>query len=127
MFASRKCFSSNCLAPLARCGLQLLLALVCTMPLLASAFTPFVPTDIRVEGVQRTDPGTIFAQLPFKVGQKFDDALATESIRRLYAMGLFTDVRIETAGSVAVIRLPRLLPVRACASLSLRPPSIPCA
>ena len=103
MFARRKCFSSNCLAPLARCGRQLLLTLLCALPLMASAFTPFVASDIRVEGVQRTDAGTVFAQLPFKVGQKFDDALATESIRRLSAMGLFSDVRVETSGTVAVI------------------------
>ena len=79
MFARRKCSSSNCFAPLARRGRQLILALLCLMPLLASAFTPFVASDIRVEGVQRTDAGTVFSQLPFKVGQKFDDALATES------------------------------------------------
>jgi len=72
-------------------------------PALAHAFDPFVVRDIRVEGIQRTDVGTVFGYLPVKVGQKFSDAEATEAIRRLYGTGFFSDVRIETDNNVVVV------------------------
>ena len=34
----------------------------------ALAFEPFVIKDIRVEGLQRTEAGTVFNYLPVKVG-----------------------------------------------------------
>ena len=34
-----------------------------------SASRPFVVKDIRVEGLQRTEPGTVFSYLPVKVGE----------------------------------------------------------
>ena len=72
-------------------------------PLTASAFAPFVVSDIRIEGIQRTEAGTVFAQMPVKVGQQFTNELATEAVRRLYATGLFSDVRIETANRLVVV------------------------
>ena len=72
-------------------------------PLTASAFAPFVVSDIRIEGMQRSEPGTIFSQLPVKVGEQFTDELATEAVRRLYATGMFVDVRIETSNRVVVV------------------------
>ena len=35
------------------------------------AFDPFVIKDIRVEGIQRTEAGTIFSYLPVKVGERY--------------------------------------------------------
>lgn len=34
----------------------------------AWAAEPFEINDIRIEGLQRTDPGAVFAALPFRVG-----------------------------------------------------------
>ena len=82
---------------------NIVLALSCLIPLTANAFVPFIVSDIRVDGLQRTEPGTIFSQLPVKVGEKFTDELATESVRRLYATGLFNDVRIDTSNRVVVV------------------------
>ena len=42
----------------------------------ALAFEPFVVKDIRVEGVQRTEAGTVFSYLPVKVGDRIDDEKA---------------------------------------------------
>lgn len=70
---------------------------------LAHAFTPFVVQDIQVNGIQRVDPGAVFGFLPIKVGETFDDALASESIQRLYSSGYFNDVKIDTQGNVLVI------------------------
>jgi outer membrane protein insertion porin family len=39
----------------------------------ARVIEPFVLQDIRVEGLQRTDPGTVFAALPFRVGDTYSD------------------------------------------------------
>ena len=39
----------------------------------AHAVQPFVVKDIRVEGLQRTDPGTVFAALPFRIGDTYTD------------------------------------------------------
>ncbi|HOB93739.1 MAG TPA: outer membrane protein assembly factor BamA [Aquabacterium sp.] len=68
----------------------------------ARAIEPFVLEDIRVEGLQRTDPGTVFAALPFRVGDGYSDDKAAAALRALFATGLFSNVRIEVEGRVAV-------------------------
>ncbi len=73
------------------------------VPAIAHAFDPFVVRDIRVEGIQRTDAGTVFGYLPVKVGEKFTEEEATEAIRRLYGTGFFTDVQIQTDNNVVVV------------------------
>jgi outer membrane protein insertion porin family len=69
----------------------------------ALAVTPFVLKDIRVEGLQRTDPGTVFAALPFRIGDTYTDDKGSAALRALFATGLFKDVRIEIEGEVAII------------------------
>lgn len=63
----------------------------------------FVVRDIRVEGLQRTEAGTVFSYLPVKVGDTFTDRSATDSIKALFATGFFKDVRIEAEGDVLVV------------------------
>ena len=63
----------------------------------------FVIRDIRVEGAQRTDVGTVFGYLPLRVGDHFDAGKGTAAIRALYASGLFKDVRLEADGDVLVV------------------------
>ena len=74
---------------------------------LAPAFTeaaePFVVRDIRVEGVQRTEAGTIFSYLPIKVGDRVDDEKIAQAVKALYATGFFRDVRLEAQGDVLVV------------------------
>jgi outer membrane protein insertion porin family len=67
------------------------------------AFDPFVVKDIRVEGVQRTDAGTVFSYLPIKVGDRIDDEKASAAVKALYATGFFRDVRLEAEGGVLVV------------------------
>jgi outer membrane protein insertion porin family len=67
------------------------------------AVTPFVLKDIRVEGLQRTDPGSVFAALPFRIGDTYTDDKGAAALRALFATGLFKDVRIEIEGQVAVV------------------------
>ena len=69
----------------------------------AFAVEPFIIKDIRVEGIQRTDPGTVFAALPFRIGDTYNDDKGSTALRALFATGLFKDVRIEIEGQVAVV------------------------
>ena len=79
----------------------LIAALFASVP--AFAFQPFVVKDIRVEGIQRTEAGTVFNYLPARVGDTFTEAQAAEAIRALFATGFFRDVRIETENDVLVV------------------------
>ena len=67
------------------------------------SFAPFVVKDIRVEGLQRTEAGTVFSYLPVKVGERLTTEKAQEAIRALYATGFFKDVRLEVQGDVLIV------------------------
>jgi outer membrane protein insertion porin family len=69
----------------------------------AWAVDPFTVRDIRVEGLQRVEPGTIFASLPFRIGDQYNDEKGSAAIRALFGLGLFKDVRLETLGDVLVV------------------------
>ncbi len=69
----------------------------------AWAFTPFTVTDIRVEGLQRIAPGTVFSYLPVKTGDSFDETRSNEAVRALFKTGFFKDVRIERDNGVLVV------------------------
>ena len=90
------------------------LAAVCAALVLAAAaaqaqaqsFTPFKVKDIRVEGLQRTEPGTIFSYLPVKVGETM---ALKRAYRTLYRAGLsLEDARRELEAQAA-----KCAPVRA--------------
>ncbi|WP_047249429.1 outer membrane protein assembly factor BamA [Chromobacterium subtsugae] len=74
-----------------------------SMASVAMAADPFVIKDIRVEGLQRTEPGTVFNYLPVKVGDTFTDAKAQESIKALFNTGFFNDVRVESRGDTLIV------------------------
>lgn len=69
----------------------------------AWAVSPFTVRDIRVEGLQRVEPGTVFVSIPVRVGDVYDDEKGSSSIRALFGLGVFKDVRIEVNGDVLVI------------------------
>ncbi len=69
----------------------------------ALAVEPFAVRDIRVEGLQRVEAGTVFASIPVRVGDTYTDEKAAASIRALFALGLFKDVRIEVNADVLVV------------------------
>ena len=87
---------------------KLLRSLIHTAALLlicanAHAVEEFVVQDIRVEGLQRLTPGTVFNYLPLEVGDKFNDKISTEAVRALFKTGFFDDVRLERDGNILVI------------------------
>ena len=69
----------------------------------AMALAPFAVKDIRVEGLSRVEPGTVFASLPVKVGDTYSDDKAAASIRALFGLGLFKDVRIDANNGVLIV------------------------
>lgn len=80
-------------------------ALVSTLltALPAWAVDPFTVRDIRVEGLQRVEPGTVFASMPVRVGDTYSDEKGSAAIRALFGLGLFSDVRLEVSGDVLVV------------------------
>jgi outer membrane protein insertion porin family len=86
-----------------RRGVALAAALAVMLSPFARAADPFVVRDIRVEGVQRTEAGTIFSYLPIKVGERVDDERLSAAVKALYATGFFRDVRLEREGDVLIV------------------------
>ncbi len=68
-----------------------------------SAIEEFVIEDIRIAGLQRLTPGTIFNYLPVEIGDVFNDQTASESLRELFRTGFFDDISIEKEGNILLI------------------------
>ncbi len=89
-----------------KASLRRLLFVLCTLalaPLPARAFEPFRVSDIRVEGLQRISPGTVFNFLPVQVGDRFTPFESERTIRALFKSGYFKNVRLEQDGDVLVV------------------------
>ena len=69
----------------------------------AFAMEPFVIKDIKIEGLQRTEPGTVFNYLPVQVGDTMTEDKSSEAIKSLYRTGFFKDVRIEADQNILLI------------------------
>ncbi len=67
------------------------------------AVEPFVIKDIRVEGIQRTEAGTVFSYLPVKVGDTMNDERSTASLHALFSTGFFKDVKLSAEEGVLVV------------------------
>jgi outer membrane protein insertion porin family len=87
----------------ARHSLRALAAAVLATASISAHAQEFVVKDIRVEGIQRTEAGTVFGYLPIRVGDRFDPERGVAAIRALFASGLFKDVRLEVDGDVLVV------------------------
>jgi outer membrane protein insertion porin family len=78
-------------------------ALLWLLVIPASLAEEFVVQDIRVQGLQRLTPGTVFNYLPIEAGETFNDQVSVEAVRALFKTGFFDDVRLERDGNVLVI------------------------
>jgi outer membrane protein insertion porin family len=82
------------------------LLLACLLPAsLVQAIENFLVQDIRVEGLQRIAPGTVFNYLPIKVGDNLTELNARDAIAALFKTGFFQDVRLERSGNVLVVHV----------------------
>ena len=82
---------------------RLLLILAIGFSLNANAADAFVVKDIRVEGLQRVEPGTVFSYLSVQVGDQFTEEKGAEAIKALYSTGFFRDVQIQAQGDVLIV------------------------
>lgn len=71
----------------------------------AWALDPFTVREIRAEGLQRLDEGTVLTYLPLTTGDELNDITSRQAIRALYASGLFQDVQLLRDGNALVIKL----------------------
>ncbi|WP_353433424.1 outer membrane protein assembly factor BamA [Polynucleobacter sp. MWH-UH23A] len=82
---------------------RLILLLSIGLSLHVHAADSFVVKDIRVEGLQRVEPGTVFSYLSVQVGDTFTEEKGAEAIKALYSTGFFRDVQIQAQGNVLIV------------------------
>lgn len=82
---------------------------VCACLVSLAMSSPFaqghVIKDIRLEGISRTEAGTVFSHLPIRVGDTYTPELGAEALRSLYASGMFRDIELDMDGNVLVVRI----------------------
>lgn len=59
--------------------------------------------DIRVEGTQRIEATTVRSYMRVNPGDPFDPVRLDDSLKNLFATGLFADVRLQREGDVLVV------------------------
>ena len=59
--------------------------------------------EIRVAGNRRVEPETVRSYLKFNVGDAYDPGKVDQSIKALFATGLFADVRIDRDGAGVLV------------------------
>jgi len=69
----------------------------------ASAQAQGIIRDIRVSGNRRVEPETVRSYLKFNVGDPYDPGKVDQSLKSLFATGLFSDVRIDRDGAGVVV------------------------
>mgnify|MGYP003704386513 FL=1 len=82
---------------------RLIVLLATGLSLHVHAADSFVVKDIRVEGLQRVEPGTVFSYLSVQVGDTFTEEKGAEAIKALYSTGFFRDVQIQAQGDVLIV------------------------
>ena len=68
----------------------------------------FVVEDIRLEGLQRVSAGTVFEQLTINPGDSVSSADLASASGRLFATGLFNDLKIYRDGNVLIFPSGRI-------------------
>ena len=94
-------------------GAALVVALATGMILSAAPFQPAqaqiqsggVISEIRIEGTQRVEPETVKSYLQVSPGDQFDSQRLDQSLKALFATGLFTDVTLRREGDALVVHV----------------------
>ncbi|NQV65684.1 MAG: outer membrane protein assembly factor BamA, partial [SAR86 cluster bacterium] len=73
------------------------------MVLTASPVFAFTISDIRIEGLQRMSAGSVFAEIPYNVGDEMDDAALRVIVKDVFNTGSFNDVQVGRDGNVLVV------------------------
>nr|WP_180171482.1 outer membrane protein assembly factor BamA [Acinetobacter sp. YH12023] len=80
------------------------LALVSAMAVAQQVYAAddFVVQDIRVDGLVRLTPDNVAGMIPFSAGDRVNDQIISNSIRSMFASGLFDDVKSSQVGNTLV-------------------------
>lgn len=94
-------------------GLFLALIVLCSVPLslglsasfgeLSASAQGAVIRSIVVEGNRRVEPETVRSYLTFSTGDTYNPAEVDQSLKTLFATGLFQDVRIRRQGGTIIV------------------------
>jgi len=71
----------------------------------AHAQSSFVISSIEVKGNRRVEPETVRSYLQFGPGDRYDPYKVDQSLKALFATGLFSDVRIGTRRTVVIVKV----------------------
>ena len=87
-----------------------------------ASFSPFVIKDIKLEGLQRIEAGTVFSAIGVKEGDRLDAERASQVTKRLFALGFFKEnpldkirIKLTTDSSMLLeweklrIKYPRII------------------
>jgi len=78
-------------------------AIACTTPVFAAEPNTFVITDVRLQGLQRVSPGTVFNIIPVSVGDNLDQLGVRNTLRALFSSGFFKDIRVARDDGVLIV------------------------
>ncbi len=67
------------------------------------SFSDDIIREIAVEGAQRIEPTTVVSYLTVRPGDRFDSAALDDSLKSLFATGLFADVVLRRQGAALVV------------------------
>ena len=70
---------------------------------LAPRAADFTVGNIKVEGLQRISPGTVFNYLPINIGDQLTPAKIRRAIEALYATGFFRDIEMRRRGNTLIV------------------------
>ncbi|MGB3388830.1 MAG: outer membrane protein assembly factor BamA [Pseudaminobacter sp.] len=73
-----------------------------------SAASAATVSNVEVRGNQRVEASTIREHVGISPGRSFSNADLDEAVKRLFATGLFSDVRINQVGSTLVVQVSEL-------------------
>lgn len=81
----------------------LVLGLVLWAGSVNAAFAPFQVQDIRLEGVQRVEPGVVFRNFPIASGDTVSEASLAEATKQLFKSGYFEDISIARENGYLIL------------------------
>jgi len=70
---------------------------------ISASYANLKVSDIRIEGLQRVDPGLIYNNLPFEIDDDIESINFSKTISLLYKTGQFKNVIIERENSIILI------------------------
>lgn len=83
----------------------LLSALILFLGISVQAAEPFQAMDIRIDGLKRVSPGSVFDALTIQPGDRVTDADISRVTRSLFETGFFDQIEIRSEGDVLVIQV----------------------